>query len=291
MSRPIGRATAVHPRIASPLPERAPQAVPEAPLPPSTHLQAKPQPSWAGRLAPFLVHAAAVAAVLVGASMAGVGVDPPSRPAPAPAAAAAADVTAERADRPTALTPERRALLATVRGMLGKDKLGGQDGAFNLADVDAVVEAMMKDETGLGKAVADKLRKEGELEKAEIVEKAFQGGGGLRGTIARGMVRRQAPGEIRTEMAGKLIASGASESTGATADPTPRTVTFAEMQAFSDASDRLRQLQARIADELGFVLTFPNGLSAEAIDFMLSGRPGLPPGAKITPKPSAEPRS
>ena len=37
-----------------------------------------------------------------------------------------------------------------------------------------------------------------------------------------------------------------------------------------------------LAERLGFEITFPGGLSAEAIDYMLSGQTGVPPGAKIT---------
>jgi len=274
--RPLSQSVDLSPRTAA---VGEPVAVPERPLPSGGVRSLPLGGSWMVGLGPIFMHGAAVAAVLIGATLPISNGTAAKAQDPRPAATA----TAETSEL-TRLTPERKRTLETVRGMLAADKLGGADRTFNLADLDAVVEAMVKDKPGLGKAVAEKLRADGEHGDARIVEEAMNGGGGVIGVFARAQVAKRAPPEIKKEIRARLLEGGISADTARSVDGGVRQLSFAEMQAFSDATTRLRELQKRLGDELGSDLSFPKGLSIEAIDYLLSGGVGVPPGAVLTPR-------
>lgn len=181
------------------------------------------------------------------------------------------------------LTPERKAALKTLDGLLTKDKLGGANEAFDLGDRDAIVKSLMKDTKGLKAEVQEKLRAEGKGFQADLVGKGLDGSWNPLAAMARKQVYAEAPGEIGAELDKGLREAGVDPKTGARQDGTARTVNFEDLRRFESAARTLQSMQKEAEAKLGVRIRFPDGISRAAIQHTLEGRLGFPPGAKLEP--------
>lgn len=97
-------------------------------------------------------------------------------------------------------------------------------------------------------------------------------GGGLKGIATRAVLRSTLPKS--------LAEAGVVEDPDAKADSTPRRFSRTMLQNFGRASKVLDQRKEKLA-KWGLKVQFPEGISQAAIDHLLEGRFGLPPGAKL----------
>lgn len=178
---------------------------------------------------------------------------------------------------------ERRAL-SFVRSMLSLDKLGGVDGVFDTADLDAVTAALLEDTPGLVRAVRERLLAGGRFFEAGIAERALQDLGDRSLDNVRARIFREARAEIRKTLAEELRRAGVESPRVVRPDSTSRSVTFDELREFESAIGVWNGRLRRIGEGLGGTIVFPGGPSREAIDFVLDQRAGLPPGAILRPR-------
>lgn len=181
-------------------------------------------------------------------------------------------------------TDEERAAMQYVRDMLEPNKLGGQDKVFNYGDRQAIINSLMRDRTGLKQEVAKQLRAEGKGWQVGTAMKAIDGKRGIFPGIARRKINSEVPGRINDQLSQGLRDANIDPNTARKVDNQPRNVSFDEMREFERNADLLQAMQQRVAEKLGMDVTFPNGISQEAIDFTLQGKFGIPPGAVLTPR-------
>lgn len=141
------------------------------------------------------------------------------------------------------LTAEERKAAEYIHAMLAPDKLGGADGRLSHEDVKAV-----------GAGITDR---------------------GIVGIGARRIVPQQ--------MTDGLNEAGVKPVPGAMADATPRRVSVKELRAFERAQQILSKRGEALEAKLGVKVVFEEGISRAAIQHMLDGKLGLPPGAKLVP--------
>ena len=148
---------------------------------------------------------------------------------------------AERVNPP--MTEQEREAAKFMHGMLGPNKLGGEDRRFDHRDVAAI-----------GRGLTD---------------------GGFKGAIARRVV----PGKL----AKGLTEAGVVEDPAAKPDETPRRVSIAQLERFEAASETISKRSENLERMLGIKVEFPEGIGQDAIGHLLEGKFGLPPGAKVVP--------
>lgn len=181
-------------------------------------------------------------------------------------------------------TAEERAAMQFVRSMLEPTKLGGGDHTFNYGDRQAIVNALMRDRSGLKQEVAKQLRAEGKNLQVGPAMRAIDGKRGPLANIARNKINEEVPGRITQQLNQGLREAHIDPNTARSVDNQPRNLTFQEMRDFERNAQMLQAMQQRVAEKLGMDISFPNGISQEAIDFTLQGKFGIPPGAVLTPR-------
>lgn len=180
-------------------------------------------------------------------------------------------------------TEQERKAMEHIRSMLEPHKMGGADRTFNFGDQDAIVQSLMRDKNGLKNEVARQLRAEGKGWQVNAAMKGIDGGRGPFAQLARNKINKEAPGQIKQQLSQGLKEANINPATAGNVDNQARNLTFNEVNEFQRQAEILEGLQRRIAEKLGMEVTFPNGISQEAIDFTLQGKFGIPPGAKLTP--------
>ena len=140
------------------------------------------------------------------------------------------------------LTEREQKAAKYMHAMLGPDKLGGNDRTFNHQDVDAIADGITD--------------------------------GGLRGALARGVVRNKLPQELDD--------AGVVKDPDAKPDDAARRVSSKQLQNFQKASAILLKRGENL-ERLGIKVVFPKGISQDAVTHLMEGKLGLPPGAKIEP--------
>lgn len=181
-------------------------------------------------------------------------------------------------------TTEERAAMQFVRDMLEPTKLGGGDRTFNYGDRQAIINGLMRDRAGLKQEVANQLRAEGKDLQIGPAMRAIDGKRGLLANIARKKINEEVPGRINQQLNQGLRDAHIDPNTARQVDNHPRNLSFQDMRQFEQNAQMLQAMQQRVAEKLGMDITFPNGISQEAIDFTLQGKFGLPPGAVLTPR-------
>ncbi|TNE44489.1 MAG: hypothetical protein EP343_29870 [Deltaproteobacteria bacterium] len=181
-------------------------------------------------------------------------------------------------------TPEERVAMEYVRDMLDPNKLGGEDRVFNYGDRQAIINSLMRDRAGLKQEVASQLRAEGKDWQVGTAMKAIDGKRGILPGIARRKINSEAPARMNQQLSQGLRDANIDPNTARQIDQHPRDVTFNEVREFERNAEILQDMQKRVAEKLGMDVTFPNGISQEAIDFTLQGKFGIPPGAVLTPR-------
>ncbi|MCB9650269.1 MAG: hypothetical protein H6730_27325 [Deltaproteobacteria bacterium] len=182
------------------------------------------------------------------------------------------------------LTPEQRQAAEAVRDMLGPDKLGGADRTFNYGDVSAVTQGLLRDRQGLSQQVRQQLEAEGRPLKARIASNSLtRRQGPIRRRVAQEVYQQAAP-QIRGQVNQGLAEARVDPGTAAAPDPTPRNLTFGEVESFERNARVLQRMQAETEQRLGIQIDFPQGMSQDAIQHMLDGKLGFPPGAVVKPR-------
>lgn len=182
------------------------------------------------------------------------------------------------------LSPEERTALEQVRSMLEPNKLGGADRTFNFGDRNAIIQSLMCDRAGLKREVSQQLRQEGKARQIPIAMRAIDGKRGILPRIARNKIQQEVPQRLRQQLGQGLRDAKIDPNTARQVDRQSRNLSFGEIRAFERNAAMLQDMQKRISERLGMDISFPNGISQEAIDFTLSGKLGIPPGAKIQPR-------
>ena len=183
---------------------------------------------------------------------------------------------------------DQRESLEAVKGLLDPSLLGGADGTFNFADIDAVTQALMKDTCGLSAEAQKQLLSQGKGFQARMVRKAMGGGRGPLKKAVRNRVYDEAPANIRAQLEAGLLEAGVDPKTGEIPDTEPRTLNFEAMNAFQEHATVLQQMQQDAEDRFGIRVTMPGGLSKPGVQHSLDGAFGLPPGAKVSPPKKKE---
>jgi hypothetical protein len=182
------------------------------------------------------------------------------------------------------LTPEQRQAAEGVRDMLGPDKLGGADRTFNYGDVGAVTQGLLRDSGGLSQRVRQQLEAEGRPLKASIAANSLTRRQGPIRRMVRDQVYQEAAPQIRGQLHQGLGEAKVDPATAGAADRTPRNLTFREVEAFERNARVLQAMQAETERKLGIQIEFPQGMSQAAIQHMLDGTLGFPPGAVVKPR-------
>jgi hypothetical protein len=141
----------------------------------------------------------------------------------------------------------------------------------------------MRDLAGLSAKAQDRYLAEGRP-GARLVHRGHDDAVPFRGPLARAAADRvyqEAPGRIAGQIADGLDRAGVDRATGRQQDPTPRNLTFNELQRFQAQLPVLEEMRRQTRERLGLEVQFPNGISQDAIRHILDGRIGVPPGGVL----------
>lgn len=185
--------------------------------------------------------------------------------------------------KPPKLTPEQEQALSFARSMMAKEKLGGADGRFNQADVDAIAQAVARDRSGIKNLVLAQAKTALEYNVAnEVLTNGVNGTGARRDILALAdqRITNQVTGTIRDQLSASLSQQGVKGPADGRPDLTTRNVTIEEMARFEESMKVIEAMTKGKMSVPGMVATLPQGPSAQTFADIIAGRT-VPEGVNV----------
>jgi hypothetical protein len=181
------------------------------------------------------------------------------------------------------LTPEQQQALNFARSMMAKEKLGGADGRFNQADVDAIARAVANDKSGIKNLVLAQTKTALEYNIAnEVLTNGVNGSGARRDILAMAdqRITNQVSGTIRDQLSASLTQQGIKGPADGRPDLTTRNVTMEEMARFEESMKVIEAMTKSKMSVPGMVATLPQGPSAQTFADIIAGKT-VPDGVSV----------